>query len=104
MYEHISAYADNSALLAILLRALSAAAEETPDRAATARRVWPNVVRHVLALNEADQSDHARYQDQQDEDMVLVAVIPNAAYEGQYLYREAQGEPDRMVGAARHAF
>ena len=91
MYEHLSAYADNSALLDILLRALSAAAEETTGRAATSRRVWPNVVRHVLALNEADQSrSHARYQDHQDEDMVLAALIPNAAYEGQYLYREAQ--------------
>ena len=38
MYEHIDAYADNSGLLDNLLRALSAAAEETPDRAATARR------------------------------------------------------------------
>ena len=26
------------------------AAEETPERAAVAQRVWPSVVRHVLAL------------------------------------------------------
>ena len=50
IYDHIDAYADNSVLLANLLRALSAAAEEAPDRAATARRIWPNVVRHVLQL------------------------------------------------------
>ena len=30
IYEHIDAYADNSALLGNLLRALSAAAEEAP--------------------------------------------------------------------------
>ena len=41
IYAHTDAYADNSALLGNLLRALSAAAEETPGRAATARRIWP---------------------------------------------------------------
>ena len=51
IYEHINAYAENSALLGNFLQALSAAAEETPDRAATARRIWPGIVRHVLDLH-----------------------------------------------------
>ena len=93
IYEHINAYAENWALLGTLLRALSAAAEETPDRAATASRIWPSIVRHVLALHESHQSDHARFHDQQDVDTVLAALIPNAAYEGQYLYREVQEDP-----------
>ena len=75
IYEHIDAYADNSALLGNLLRALSEAAEETPDRAATARRIWPNVVRHVLELN---QSGHTPFRDAYYGDMTLAALIPNA--------------------------
>ena len=56
IYEHIDAYADSSALLDNLLRSLSAAAEETPERAATARRIWPNVVRYVLQLNQSGRT------------------------------------------------
>ena len=93
IYEHIDAFAENWTLLGTLLRALSAAAEETPDRATTASRIWPSIVRHVLALHESRQSDHARFHDQQDVDTVLAALIPNAAYDGQHLYREVQKDP-----------
>ena len=90
IYEHIDAYALNPALLGNLLYALSAAAEETPDRAVTARRIWPSVVQHVLDL-------HSRGQIEFPEDfhgeMALAALIPNAAYEAQYLYRESQNRP-----------
>ena len=85
IYEHLDAYADNSALLGNLLRALSAAAEETPDRAATARRIWPVVVRHVLELN---QSGHTPFRDVYYGDMALAALIPNATGGLPYLYRE----------------
>ena len=88
IYEHIDAYANNSALLGILLKALSAAAEETHWRAATALRVWPHVIRHVLDLNKPDP-----YQDSHEREVALAAVIPNAAYEGQYLYPEIQESP-----------
>ena len=90
IYEHIDAYADNSALLGNFLRALSAAAEETPDRAATARRLWPNVVRHVLELN---QSGHTPFRDAYYGDMTLAALIPNATGGLPYLYREADDTP-----------
>ena len=90
IYAHINAYADNSALLGNLLRALSAAAEETPERAATARRIWPNVVRHVLELND---SGHAPFRDHHYSDMALAALMPNAAHEVSYLYREVQDGP-----------
>ena len=87
IYEQIDAYADNAALLSNLLRGLSAAAEETSSRAATARRMWPQVVCRVLTLNE---SGHAPFQDHHYGDMALAALIPNAAGEVQYLYREVQ--------------
>ena len=88
IYKHIGAYANNSALLSTLLQALSAAAEETPCRAATALRVWPHVIRHVLDLNRPDP-----FGDSHDGDVALAAAIPNAAYDGQYLYREVQESP-----------
>ena len=90
VYEHINAYADNSALLDKLLRAFSAAAEETPGRAATARRIWPKIVRHVLGLND---SGHKPFQDAHYGDMALAALLPNAASETTYLYREVQQNP-----------
>ena len=89
IYEHLDACADNSALLGNLLRALSAAAEETPDRAATARRIWPVVVRHVLELNE---SGHTPFRDAYYGDMALAALIPNATG-GLHLYREVDDTP-----------
>ena len=90
VYEHIDAYANNAALLGNLLRALSAAAEETPSRAATARRIWQQIVRRVLELNE---SGHAPFRDHHYGDMALAALIPNAAGEIPYLYREVQDKP-----------
>ena len=90
IYEHISAYADNSALLGNLLYALSAAAEETPDCAAAARRIWPSVVRHVLDLH---NRGHVQFRNDFHGEMALAALIPNAAYEAQYLYREPKEQP-----------
>ena len=90
IYEQIDAYADNSILLGKLLRALSAAAEETPARAETARRVWPNIIRHVLELNE---SGHTPFQGAHHGDMALTALIPNSVNELPYLYREVSVSP-----------
>ena len=90
IYEHLDAYADNSALLDNLLRALSAAAEEVHDRAATARRIWPNIVRHVLALNE---SGHTPFREAFYGDMALAALVPNTIGGSTYLYREVDDAP-----------
>ena len=90
VYEYIDAYADNPALLRTLLRALSAAAEETSERAATARRIWPSVVHHVLNLHNRGV---LRFQRDSDGEKVLAALLPNYCYEYQYLYREVQEQP-----------
>ena len=86
IYEQINVYADSASHLGNLLRGLSASAEETPDRAATARRIWPNVMLHVLALADAG---HTPFQG----DLALAALVPNQASETRYLYRELRGEP-----------
>jgi DNA-binding transcriptional ArsR family regulator len=90
IYEHIDAYADNSTHLSNLLRALLAAAEEAPDRAATARRIWPNVVSHVLNLHE---SGHTPFGGRHRGDLALAALMPNASGEVAYLYREVERQP-----------
>ena len=90
LYEHINAYADNAALLCNLLQALSAAAEETPDRAAAARRLWSSVIRNALELH---NNGHTAFQDGFDGEMALAALLPNRAPENGYLYREIREKP-----------
>ena len=91
LYEHIDAYADNSRLLEKLLGALSAAGEETPGRAATAKRIWPGVIRYVLQL---DQSGRTPFQGTNyGGDWALASLIPNTTGELPYLYREVNGKP-----------
>lgn len=91
LYEHIDAYADNSRLLEKLLGALSAAGEETPDRAATAKRIWPGMIRYVLQLDRSGrtpfQGTHYRG------DWALAFLIPSATSELAYLYHEVNGQP-----------
>jgi hypothetical protein len=88
--QHIDAYADKPTPLGSFLRALSAAAEERSDYAATARRIWPHVITHVLELNE---SGHTPFDDDHYGDMALAALMPNAANEISYFYREVQDSP-----------
>ncbi len=92
LHDHLGAYVDNPALIASLLRALSAAAEETPTRAETARRIWPNITRRVLELNDAN---HAPFEGHHYGDMALASLLPNPAPDFAYLYREIQDEPIR---------
>ena len=90
IYEHVDAYAASSALLGTLLRALSAAAEETPKRAETARRIWTGLMRHVL---EPDVTDSAVFRDHYCGGRTLAALIPNGAPQNRYLYREIRAKP-----------
>ena len=91
VHEQIDAYADNSTLLNTFLRALSAAAEESRDRAATAVRLWPSVVAHVIQLHE---TGHALFNGRHYGEYALASLLPNAAGEVAYLYREIDdGDP-----------
>jgi hypothetical protein len=91
IHEQIDAFADNSTLLNSFLRALSAAAEESPGRAATAARVWPSVMTHVIRLYE---TGHISVDGRRYGDYALASLLPNAAADVAYLYRELDdGEP-----------
>ena len=53
-------------------------------------RVWPSVVAHVLDLH---QSGHAPFGDRYHGDYTLASLIPRAAGEVTFLYREFSGTP-----------
>ena len=90
IYESVSAYAANPGLLYGLLSALSAAAEESEENAAVARRIWPGLFRHVLDSYQAEDSTigNTIYRD-----LALASLIPNSEPESGFLYRELKGEP-----------
>ncbi len=88
--EHINGYADQSASLSKLLRGLSAAAEETQERADAAWRIWPDLMRHVLDLNDNGRTP---FGGRSYGDLALAALLPQPTYSTQYLYQELQGTP-----------
>ena len=90
IYDYINAYANNLALLENFLRALSAAAEEAPDRAETAQRLWPGLFQHVLRII---QSRHITWEEENYADRVLASLIPNHIGKNTYHYREFNGDP-----------
>ncbi len=92
LYTQLDAYANRAFLLGHLLRTLSAAAEETTGRAATARRLWPNVMRHVLALHHARR---APFGSGFIGDLTRAALLPDPSPDGEYRYREVEDEPIR---------
>lgn len=87
---HMDACADNSELVCHLFRSLSAAAEETPERAATARRIWPSLVRHVLQLN---RSGRTPFGGEYFGDLALASLVPTATSASSFLYREIDESP-----------
>ena len=90
IFEHIDGYADNPALLGTFLRALSAAAEETSERAAAAQRLWPEVIDYVMGLH---HGGHTPFEEGLHGEMALAALLPNTATGFSYLYREIRDQP-----------
>ncbi len=90
VYEHVDACAHDDRLVEKLLRALSAAAEETEGLAATARRVWPSIIRRALKSC-ADRNP--AFSNRFRHETAHAALIPNPAPENTYLYRELEGKP-----------
>jgi predicted DNA binding CopG/RHH family protein len=94
LLEHCETYADNGNLLATMLRALAAAAEETPAAADAAKLIWPEIIEAILERH-ARGSDP--FNDRHYGDYALAALAPNATYETEYLYREVQTKPIEWV-------
>ncbi|WP_026555688.1 NACHT domain-containing protein [Arthrobacter sp. 35W] len=89
LFNHLDTFADRSDLLGAFVRAVSAAAEETSRRAATAARLWPELVTRVLGY----EDDHKPFDGRHYGDYARASLIPNAAGEATYLYSELDGEP-----------
>lgn len=89
LFKHLDAFADRSDLLGAFVRAVSAAAEENSSRAATAARLWPEIVVRVLAYQGQNKPFDGRHYGNR----ARASLIPNPAAEAAYLYRELDGEP-----------
>ncbi|PBB08253.1 hypothetical protein CKW39_10660 [Kocuria sp. WRN011] len=89
--SHIDAYIDSSTLLDQALRALSAAAEESEQRAETARRIWPHLVARVIDAHDAGRSPFKS--DFHGNDYTLAALLPTPTGEVTYLHSEVTGKP-----------
>jgi hypothetical protein len=90
LFEHLDGYADHPRLLGEFLRALAAAGEETPGRAAAARDVWPAVLDRVVGFV---ASGVCARDDRHYGNEPLAAVIPTLSYDAGYLHREYEGAP-----------
>jgi hypothetical protein len=90
LHQHIGAYADHSTAMESLLRALAAAAEENEIAAASARRVWPGVIRQVLALN---RGGHRPFAGHYFGKAALAALVPRPTYGSSFMYWEVSDEP-----------
>ena len=90
VFDFIGDYAGSDDLLRNFLRGLSAAAEETPERAETARRIWPDIVRQTLTS--VTQHRPGVLNDRFVEH-TLTPLLPNATLPSTYLYREFRSEP-----------
>lgn len=90
LLDHCETYAPHGSLLATMLRALAAAAEETSAAAEAAKRFWPEIVDAILDLH---ANGAEPFNDRYYGDYALAALAPNATYETEYLYREVQTTP-----------
>jgi hypothetical protein len=92
LIEHITGYLGNSRLLAEALRSINAAAEERPESAAAARRLWPTVMDKTL---DAAAKNPELFADRHWGDYASSDLIPNPAYASGYLTLELSGDPVR---------
>ena len=91
---HLQTIGPHPNLLGTFLRALAGAAEETPERAATAGRLWPQIIGTVLDLRAHGQDPFADYR---YGDLALAALMPSPVQEIEFLYRELSAPPLRWA-------
>jgi len=90
LLDHIKAYLGDSRMLAEALRAINAAAEEKPDAAAEARRLWPSLMDLVL---DAGADNPEIFAARHWGDYALAELVPNPSYAKGYLTSELVGKP-----------
>jgi hypothetical protein len=90
--EYVNGYLGDSRMLTEALRAINAAAEERPNAAAEARRLWPILIDRVLGAETENSGGVFTGRDWGD---ALAELIPNPAPPWHYLTLELAGEPER---------
>ena len=89
LLEHVLESISNPRVLAETLRAVAAAAEEHDDLAATARRIWPQIMDAVMDMSERS----GVLTGDRDGIYARAELIPNPANEWLYHTRERPDEP-----------
>ncbi|MDQ3963610.1 MAG: hypothetical protein M3277_06835 [Actinomycetota bacterium] len=88
--DHVRAYLGNARVLDEALRAINAAAEERPEAAREARRLWPQVIDQVL---DGETTRTGELATRWRGEAVLGSLIPGPAYAFGYLTLEMADEP-----------
>lgn len=92
LWKQIEGFADHVDSLHEFLSALAAAAEETPEAAATANEIWPQVIREgIRILSEVDHYNSHR-DHRQKPAKIFSALMPAAMPDFLYMYREIVGD------------
>jgi hypothetical protein len=89
IHDHVDALLDTPSGLYHALSGLSVAAAEHPDRAATARQLWPTIVERVLDGYAAGRTTF----DDDDRDYTRAELMPAIVGDGAYLHTEYAGQP-----------
>ena len=90
LQQHLTALSDHAPAMAGSLEAIAVAAEENPAMGATARRLWPVVMNHVL---DHIETGHLLDSQSRHGPQTLTALLPAAAYDAGYLRREIDEQP-----------
>ena len=98
LWKQIEGFADHVDSLHECLQALAAAAEESPEAAATASEIWPQVIREgIRILAEVDRHD-SHYDRRQEPIKFFSALMPAAMPNFMYMRREmASDEPAAWI-------
>ena len=92
LWKQIEGLADHIDSLHECLKALAAAAEETPEAATTASEIWPKVIREgIRIVTEVDHYD-SHHDHRQEPAKIFSALMPAAMPDFLYMYREMAGD------------
>ena len=88
LQDHVRGFAANLDAMSECLMALAAAAEESPEAAATASEAWPQMIRFGLSLLAENTANEQQRDRRENRARAFKAILPAPAIEHMYGYRE----------------